>query len=60
MRKQKIIAVYKGDTFLSVGTYKEISKELNIGYKTLQSLKSRYDKGLVKGNGLIIIELKEE
>ena len=56
----KVIAVYQGDEFLSVGTYKEVCEELKIGYKTLQSLKTRFKQGKVKDKGLIIIEVEDE
>lgn len=55
----KVIAVYRGDEFITVGTYKEVAEELKTTYATLQNLKSRAKKGLTKDKGLLIIEIEE-
>ena len=39
--KNKIYAVYKDDTFICMGTYKEISDYMGIGVRTLQTYKSK-------------------
>lgn len=36
MSREKVFAAYKGDKFISVGTLKELSKELNTKISTLR------------------------
>ena len=44
MRDFKIIALYKGDEFVDVGTYFEISKRQKIKLNTLYAIKTKKSK----------------
>lgn len=58
MRKPKIYAVYKGDTYLTQGTRKEIADYLGIKTRTLDFYASNtYKKRNIEYNKRIIIML---
>ena len=59
-RKHKVYALYKGDTFLTIGTMEELAKYTGKPIATLSSIKSHYKNGNRKGTGLVIIEIEEE
>ena len=54
-RKEKVFAMYRGDEFIAVGTYKEISKATGKSINCLRSLKSRQDEYPL----LVFIELDD-
>lgn len=59
MRKStKVYALYKGDKFVTLGTYQEISAETGISVKVLQCAKTKASK--VKKDGMIVIEIEED
>lgn len=61
MSKQKIFAVYKGDKFISVGTLKELSKELNMKIDTLRfHSKPVYFKRTKEETSLRLYEVEED
>ena len=41
---EKVFAMYRGDEFIAVGTYKELSKATGKSINCLRSLKSRQDE----------------
>ena len=60
-QREKIYALYKGDTFIDVGTKKELSARLGIGVKTLgyyaaPSRRKRYNEE----KACIVIRLEED
>lgn len=60
---KKIYALYKGDKFISVGTKREISEELNISMKTLDFYHSPSALHRNKNNynnSRILIEIEED
>lgn len=66
MVKEKIYAIYKGDTFIDLGTKKELAKKMNcrtefIGYlatpTNLRKIQKRKNKD---NNALIAIRIEED
>lgn len=53
-------ALYKGDTFIDVGTLEELSKRQGIKINTLRWYKSNIAKQRDKGNRMQLIELVED
>ena len=51
-RKRWQYAMYKGEDLLSIGTAKEICKEMNISYKTFQFYRKNNYKKIVKNSRL--------
>ena len=65
MSKVKEYALYKGDTFIDLGTIKELAKKLGVNERTVQyyvtpSHLKRCQKHDENGNYLIVIKLDEE
>ena len=58
--KKNIYAVYKGDTFITMGTAKEIAEKLGIKTKTIYWYMSNAGKRRIKENSLIIIKVDDE
>lgn len=60
---EKIIALYKGEEFIDVGTYKEIATNQHMSVRYLRSIKSKTPKRLAHyenehyRNGMLIISL---
>lgn len=56
--------MYKNEELLSIGTAKEICKEMNISYKTFQFYRTNYYKNIVDKSRLknrrIIIRIDKE
>ena len=66
--REKIFALYKGDTFLGLGTAKELAKERNVNPEfirylstpsNLRRINNRKNKNK-KSNALISIKMEEE
>lgn len=60
-RRKKIYALYKGDTFLDVGTKKELAERLGVGTRTIAfyatpSQRKRYNEE----KAYIVIALEED
>lgn len=58
--KVKEYAVYKGDTFIDLGTVDELAERLNLSRKTILWYASckRWKKEAKKGNCIIVILIK--
>lgn len=60
---EKIIALYKGEEFVDVGTYKEVSTNQHMSVRYLRSIKSKTPERLAYyenkhyRNGMLIISL---
>lgn len=59
-----IYAMYKGENLLSIGTAKEICKEMGISYKTFQFYRTNHYKNIVENSRLknrrVIIRVDKE
>lgn len=59
-----VYAMYKGDNLLTIGTAKEICKEMNISYKTFQFYRTSHYKNIVENSRLknrrVIIRIDKE
>lgn len=63
MRKIKnVYALYKGDTFLEIGTAKELAKYLNVSERTIRFYITNAYKQRRKNsnNSIIVIKIGEE
>lgn len=61
MRKPNYYALYKGDTFLWVGTKLELAQYLNVSPRTIEFYaRPCYRKRNKKGNCYIVIRVKED
>lgn len=63
--KAKEYALYKGDTFLCIGTMKEIAKQRNITLETVRfyrtrAYKKRVEKRKNSKNAMILIKIPED
>ena len=62
---KKVYALYKGDSFITLGTYNEISKETGISSRSLYDIKSnrnhRQKIGIktAERNGFVLIEVED-
>ncbi len=59
-----VYAMYKGENLLSIGTAKEICKEMGISYKTFQFYRTSHYKKIVENSRLknrrVIIRVDKE
>lgn len=54
-------ALYKGDMFVSLGSIKEIAKEMGLKEATVKFYASpSYQKRVPAGNGYILIKIEED
>ena len=65
MKKEKYFALYKGDTFIDLGTAKELSKKYNVKPETIRylstpaNLKRIMDRKNPKFNALITVKIDD-
>lgn len=57
---KKEFALYKGDTFIMIGTKDEIAKHQGVSRRTIDHMATPTYKKRVKNNGIIIIPVEEE
>lgn len=59
-----VYAMYKGEELLSIGTSKEICKEMGISIKTFQFYRTKHYKNIVKNSRLknrrVIVKVDKE
>ena len=59
-----VYAMYKGENLLTIGTTKEICKEMNISEKTFHFYRTKHYKNIVKNSRLknrrIIVRIDKE
>ena len=60
MRKNNIYALYKGDTFINLGTVKELAKFMNVNESTIRFYITKVYKERRKdsNNSIIVIKVK--
>lgn len=58
----RLIALYKGDKFIDIGTFEELATKLNIKLRTLYYYNSPSYKKRIKDytNKIVIVDLGEE
>ena len=60
-KKKKMYALYKGDTFLTLGYKEELAVYLGVSVRTIEFYHSPvYRKRTDKGNGYIVITIEED
>lgn len=60
MTKPKEWALYKGEDLLSMGTVKEIAKDMNVDERTIRFYKTPTYLRRDKGNRRVLVSLEEE
>lgn len=59
MKKKAIYALYKGDTFIDLGTIDYLANILNVSVRTAKFYKSPVYHKRCKDNALIIIRIED-
>jgi len=60
MTKPKVWALYKGEDLLSMGTVKEIAKDMDVDERTIHFYKTPTYLRRDKGNRRVLVSLEEE